>query len=86
MTFLRTDAGKKVKETYALFMVSLRAYADPKTDCSHIDVRMLSIRVVVPNGSVAAQMPKVAAVPLVELAKFKSSIAIKAPVPHTARM
>ena len=50
--------------TYALFMVIFRAYAEPKTDGCHIDVRMLSTMVVGPKQLAKANSPKLAAVPL----------------------
>lgn len=41
-------------QTYALFMVTFNAYAEPKTDWCHSEVRMLSMTEVGPRDTAMA--------------------------------
>lgn len=64
-------------------MVIFSAYAEPKTEECHIDVRIPSMMVVGPRQYAKAKIPKLAAVPLVELAKQTRSIEVNTPRPQT---
>ena len=72
-------AGK----TYALFMVTLRAYADPKTDWCHRVVRILSMIEVGPRDMAMAKIPNDAAVPDLVAAKLTRIMLRNMPMPHT---
>lgn len=69
-------------ETYALFMVILSEYAEPKTEGSNIDVRMLSMIVVGPKQYANAKTPRDAAAPVTLLPKQSKSIDVKTPQPQ----
>lgn len=63
-------------------MVIFKAYAEPKTEECHMDVRMLSMMVVGPKQYAKAKSPKLAAVPLVALAKQTNNIEVNTPTPQ----
>lgn len=71
------------KGSYALFMVTFSAYAEPKTDWCQRDVRMPSMIDVGPSETATAYIPNAAAVPCLDSAKFTNTMAIKIPKPHT---
>jgi hypothetical protein len=65
-----------------LFMVILRAYADPNTEWCHKEVRMLSMMVVGPKQNAKAKMPNEAAVPLTVSPKVAKSMETNTPTPQ----
>jgi hypothetical protein len=71
-----------MNEAYALFIVILTAYAEPKTDPSHMDVRMPSMMVVGPKQYATAKTPYEAAVPWTWSPNVTSSIAKDMPMPQ----
>lgn len=71
-----------MKGTHALFMVIFKAYADPNTDGSHIEVRMLSMMVVGPKQYANANTPKEAAAPVTLLPKHSSNMEVNIPTPQ----
>lgn len=73
---------KVLKETHALFMVIFKAYADPNTEGSHIEVRMLSMMVVGPKQYANANTPKEAAAPVTLLPKHSSNMEVNMPTPQ----
>jgi len=62
--------------------VTFSAYADPKTDGCHREVRMLSMIVVGPKQTAIAKIPMDAAVPETVLPTHKRIIAVKTPQPQ----
>lgn len=69
--------------TYALFMVTFSAYADPKTDWCQRVVRILSMTDVGPRDIAMAYMPNDAPVPASVWAKLTRAMLRNMPIPHT---
>lgn len=65
-------------------MVIFKAYAEPNTDGSQIEVRILSIMVVGPKQYANANTPKEAAAPVTLLPKHSSNIEVNMPTPQNS--